>query len=64
MWGLSVWWIPMACLLRWMAVSTVSAVIPSAAARPDGARVTVRILGINQETNRIWGAITHIAAAR
>lgn len=31
---------------------------------PRGARVTVRILGINQETNRIWGAITHIAAAR
>lgn len=31
---------------------------------PRGARVTVRILGINKETNRIWGAITHIAAAR
>lgn len=31
---------------------------------PRGARVTVRILGINHETNRIWGAITHIAAAR
>lgn len=31
---------------------------------PRGARVTVRILGINSETNRIWGAITHIAAAR
>lgn len=31
---------------------------------PRGARVTVRILGINNETNRIWGAITHIAAAR
>ena len=28
---------------------------------PRGARVTVRILGINRETNRIWGAITHIA---
>lgn len=27
---------------------------------PRGARVTVRILGINHETNRIWGAITHI----
>lgn len=26
---------------------------------PRGARVTVRILGINHETNRIWGAITH-----
>lgn len=31
---------------------------------PRGARVTVRILGINHESNRIWGAITHIAAAR
>ncbi len=31
---------------------------------PRGARVTVRILGINRESNRIWGAITHIAAAR
>ncbi len=28
---------------------------------PRGARVTVRILGINHDTNRIWGAITHIA---
>lgn len=27
-----------------------------------GSRVTVRILGINHETNRIWGAITHMAA--
>lgn len=31
---------------------------------PRGARVTVRILGINRETNRIWGAITHIAFPR
>lgn len=31
---------------------------------PRGARVTVRILGINRESNRIGGAITHIAAAR
>lgn len=31
---------------------------------PRGARVTVRVLGINYETNRIWGAITHTAAAR
>ena len=31
---------------------------------PRGARVTVRIVGINRESNRIWGAITHIAAAR
>ena len=31
---------------------------------PRGARVTVRILGINYEANRIWGAITHIAVPR
>lgn len=31
---------------------------------PRGARVTVRILGINNESNRIWGAITHIAIPR
>lgn len=31
---------------------------------PRGSRVTVRILGINHESNRIWGAITHIAAPR
>ena len=31
---------------------------------PRGARVTVRILGINHDTNRIWGAITHVAVAR
>lgn len=31
---------------------------------PRGSRVTVRILGINHETNRIWGAITHIAIPR
>ena len=31
---------------------------------PRGARVTVRILGINHEANRIWGAITHVAMAR
>lgn len=31
---------------------------------PKGARVTVRVLGINYDTNRIWGVITHIAAAR
>ena len=31
---------------------------------PRGSRVTVRILGINHESNRIWGAITHIAPAR
>jgi len=30
---------------------------------PRGARVTVRILGINKENNRIWGAITHITTA-
>ncbi len=31
---------------------------------PRGSRVTVRILGINHDANRIWGAITHIAAPR
>lgn len=31
---------------------------------PRGARVTVRVLGINHETNRVWGAITHIATPR
>ena len=31
---------------------------------PRGARVTVRILGINNEANRIWGAITHVALPR
>lgn len=31
---------------------------------PRRARVTVRILGLNMESNRIWGAITHIAAPR
>lgn len=27
---------------------------------PRGSRVTVRILGVNHESNRIWGAITHM----
>ena len=31
---------------------------------PRGARVTVRILGINRESNRIWVAITHISVPR
>lgn len=31
---------------------------------PKGARVTIRVLGINYNTNRMWGAITHIASAR
>lgn len=31
---------------------------------PRGSSVTVRILGLNMESNRIWGAITHIAAPR
>ena len=31
---------------------------------PRGARVTIRILGINHETNSIWGAITHVATPR
>ena len=30
---------------------------------PRGSRVTVRILGINHESNRIWGTITHISTA-
>ena len=34
---------------------------PKRGRSPRGARVTVRILGVNQESNRIWGAITHIA---
>jgi len=29
---------------------------------PRGSRVTVRILGINHESNRIWGAITHMTS--
>ena len=28
-----------------------------------GAQVTVRIIGINRETNRIWGVITHTTTA-
>jgi len=31
---------------------------------PRGSRVTVRILGINTQSNRIWGAITHMTTAR
>jgi len=31
---------------------------------PRGARVTVMILGINKEANRIWGAIIHTALTR
>jgi predicted RNA-binding protein with RPS1 domain len=31
---------------------------------PRGSRVTVRIIGINPESNRIWGAITHMTTAR
>lgn len=31
---------------------------------PRGARVTVRILGINNESNRIWGVITHMSTTR
>jgi ribosomal protein S1 len=31
---------------------------------PRGSRVTVRIIGINHESNRIWGAITHMTTAR
>jgi len=28
---------------------------------PRGCRVTVRVIGVNFEANRIWGAITHMA---
>jgi ribosomal protein S1 len=31
---------------------------------PRGARVTVRVIGVNNETNRIWGTITHMTTAR
>ena len=31
---------------------------------PRGCRVTVRILGINHESNRIWGVITHMSTVR
>lgn len=31
---------------------------------PRGSRVTVRILGVNNDTNRIWGAITHMTTPR
>jgi hypothetical protein len=31
---------------------------------PRGSRVTVRIIGVNNETNRIWGAITHMTTVR
>jgi predicted RNA-binding protein with RPS1 domain len=31
---------------------------------PRGSRVTVRIIGVNHESNRIWGAITHMTTAR
>ena len=31
---------------------------------PRGSRVTVRIIGVNYEANRIWGAITHMTIAR
>ena len=31
---------------------------------PRGSRVTVRIIGVNHDNNRIWGAITHMTTAR
>ena len=37
---------------------------PKRSRPPRGARVTVRIIGVNHETNRIWGAITHMTTAR
>lgn len=30
---------------------------------PIGSRVTVRVIGINRSTNRMWGAITHTTTA-
>lgn len=37
---------------------------PTRGRPPRGARVTVRILGINYDSNRMWGVITHIATPR
>jgi ribosomal protein S1 len=31
---------------------------------PRGSRVTVRVIGVNHENNRIWGVITHMTTAR
>ena len=31
---------------------------------PRGSRVTVRIIGVNHDNNRIWGAITHMTTVR
>lgn len=31
---------------------------------PRGSRVTVKIIGVNHENNRIWGAITHMTTTR
>jgi len=31
---------------------------------PRGSRVTVRIIGISEDSNRIWGAITHMTTPR
>jgi len=37
---------------------------PNRGRPPRGSRVTVVIIGVNHETNQIWGAITHISAVR
>lgn len=37
---------------------------PNRGRPPRGARVTVRILGADQKSNRLWGVITHSAALR
>jgi ribosomal protein S1 len=37
---------------------------PNRGRPPRGSRVTVVIIGVNHDTNRIWGAITHMSTAR
>jgi len=37
---------------------------PNRGRPPRGSRVTVMIIGVNYDTNRIWGAITHMSTAR
>ena len=37
---------------------------PNRGRPPRGARVTVRILGADQKSNRLWGVITHSSALR
>jgi len=37
---------------------------PNRGRPPRGSRVTIVIIGVNYDTNRIWGAITHISTVR